>query len=49
MVLSREAVCLDGLAVRVQRPAGWANQKVVYDAKRHTHTAQGHVTLQPAA
>jgi hypothetical protein len=25
----------------VQRPCGWANQKVLYDAKRHTHTAQG--------
>jgi DDE superfamily endonuclease len=25
----------------VQRPSGWANQKVLYDAKRHTHTAQG--------
>jgi hypothetical protein len=25
----------------VQRPRGWANQKVLYDAKRHTHTAQG--------
>jgi DDE superfamily endonuclease len=36
-----EAVCLDGLATRVQRPCGWANQKVVYDAKRHAHTAQG--------
>ena len=36
-----EAVCLDGLATRVQRPLGWANQKVLYDAKRHTHTAQG--------
>jgi hypothetical protein len=36
-----EAVCLDGLATRVQRPRGWANQKVLYDAKRHTHTAQG--------
>jgi hypothetical protein len=36
-----EAVCVDGLATRVQRPAGWANQKVLYDAKRHTHTAQG--------
>jgi hypothetical protein len=22
-------------------PVGWANQKVLYDAKRHTHTAQG--------
>jgi hypothetical protein len=36
-----EAVCLDGLATRVQRPRGWANQKVLYDAKRHGHTAQG--------
>jgi hypothetical protein len=36
-----EAVCLDGLATRVQRPRGWANQKVLYDAKRHAHTAQG--------
>jgi len=34
-------VCVDGLAVRVQRPAGWAAQKVVYDTKRHAHTAQG--------
>jgi hypothetical protein len=25
----------------VQRPAGWANQKVLYDGKRHVHTAQG--------
>ncbi|HVD15512.1 MAG TPA: hypothetical protein VNK73_13850 [Actinomycetota bacterium] len=33
--------CVDGLATRVQRPAGWANQKVLYDAKRHAHTAQG--------
>jgi hypothetical protein len=36
-----EAVCVDGLATRVQRPAGWANQKVLYDPKRHSHTAQG--------
>jgi DDE superfamily endonuclease len=36
-----EAVCLDGLGTRVQRPCGWANQKVLYDPKRHTHTAQG--------
>jgi hypothetical protein len=41
MALSGEAVCVDGLATRVQRPGGWANQKVLYDAKRHTHTAQG--------
>jgi hypothetical protein len=41
MALSGEAVCVDGLATRVQRPRGWANQKVLYDAKRHIHTAQG--------
>jgi len=41
MALSGEAVCVDGLATRVQRPRGWANQKVLYDAKRHAHTAQG--------
>ena len=41
MARSGEAVCLDGLATRVQRPRGWANQKVLYDPKRHTHTAQG--------
>jgi hypothetical protein len=41
MASSGEAVCVDGLATRAQRPAGWGNQKVLYDAKRHTHTAQG--------
>jgi hypothetical protein len=41
MATSGEAVCVDGLAPRVQRPRGWGNQKVLYDAKRHTHTAQG--------
>jgi DDE superfamily endonuclease len=41
MAAAGEAVCVDGLATRVQRPRGWANQKVLYDAKRHTHTAQG--------
>jgi hypothetical protein len=41
MAHTGEAVCLDGLATRMQRPRGWANQKVLYDAKRHTHTAQG--------
>ncbi len=41
MACAGEAVCVDGLATRVQRPRGWANQKVLYDAKRHTHTAQG--------
>jgi hypothetical protein len=41
MAASAEAVCVDGLATRVQRPRGWANQKVLYDAKRHSHTAQG--------
>jgi DDE superfamily endonuclease len=41
MAQTGEAVCLDGLATRVQRPKGWANQQVLYDAKRHAHTAQG--------
>jgi DDE superfamily endonuclease len=41
MAHTGEAVVVDGLATRVQRPSGWANQKVVYDAKRHAHTAQG--------
>jgi DDE superfamily endonuclease len=41
MVRCGEAVVVDGLATRVQRPGGWANQKVLYDAKRHAHTAQG--------
>jgi hypothetical protein len=41
MAASGEAVVVDGLATRVQRPRSWANQKVLYDAKRHTHTAQG--------
>ena len=41
MAHSGEAILVDGLATRVQRPAGWANQKVLYDTKRHAHTAQG--------
>jgi hypothetical protein len=41
MAATSEAVCIDGLATRVQRPRSWANQKVLYDAKRHAHTAQG--------
>src|SRR6266545_1376101 len=41
MAASGEAVLVDGLGTRVQRPRGWANQKVLYDAKRHAHTAQG--------
>jgi DDE superfamily endonuclease len=41
MAATGEPVLVDGLATRVQRPAGWANQKVLYDAKRHSHTAQG--------
>jgi hypothetical protein len=41
MAAAGEAVCLDGLATRVQRPRGWTNQKVLYDFKRHAHTAQG--------
>jgi len=41
MAAAGEAVCVDGLATRVQRPCGWGNQKVLYDCKRHAHTAQG--------
>jgi DDE superfamily endonuclease len=41
MTQTGEAVCVDGLATRVQRPRSWANQKILYDAKRHAHTAQG--------
>ena len=45
MARSGQAVCVDGLATRVQRPSGWANQKVLYDAKRHAHIAQGLVAV----
>jgi DDE superfamily endonuclease len=41
MTTAGEAVVVDGLATRVQRPASWTNQKVLYDAKRRAHTAQG--------
>jgi hypothetical protein len=41
MAATGVAAVVDGLATRVQRPRSWANQKVLYDAKRHTHTAQG--------
>ena len=41
MARAGEAVLVDGLGTRVQRPRGWANQKVLDDAKRHTHSAQG--------
>jgi hypothetical protein len=41
MARSGEAVLVDGFGTRVQRPRGWTNQKVLYDAKRHAHTAQG--------
>jgi hypothetical protein len=34
MAATSEAVCINGLATRVQRPRSWANQKVLYDAKR---------------
>jgi hypothetical protein len=34
MARSGEAVVVDGLATRVQRPSAWVNQKVLYDAKR---------------
>jgi hypothetical protein len=41
MARAGEAVLLDGLGTRVQRPRGWGNQKMLYDTKRHSHTAQG--------
>jgi len=41
MARTGEAVLVDGLGTRVQRPSGWANQKVLYNGKRHVHTAQG--------
>ncbi len=41
MARTGEAVCVDGLATRVQRPRSWINQKVLYDTKRHAHTGQG--------
>jgi hypothetical protein len=41
MAAAGEAVLVDGLATRVQRPRGWANHKVWYNTKRHAHTAQG--------
>jgi hypothetical protein len=39
MAAAGEAVVIGGLATRVQRPREWGNQKVLYDAKRHAHTA----------
>ena len=36
MAQAGEAVRLDGLATQVQRPCGWASQKVLYDFKRHS-------------
>jgi DDE superfamily endonuclease len=41
MAATGEAVVVDGLATRVQRPTSSANQKVLDDAKRHAHSAQG--------
>ena len=41
MAATGEAAVLDGLATRGQRPRSWANQKLLDDAKRHPHTAQG--------
>ena len=41
MAATSGEVVVDGLATRVRRPRGWANQDVLYDAKRHSHTAQG--------
>jgi hypothetical protein len=41
MAVTGEPVLVDGLATRVQRPREWGNQKMLYDTKRHLHTAQG--------
>jgi hypothetical protein len=41
MATSGGAILVDGLATRVPRPREWVNQKVLYDAKRRAHTAQG--------
>jgi hypothetical protein len=41
MAQADEAVCIDGLATRVQRPAGWANPKALYDRKRHATPPRG--------
>jgi hypothetical protein len=42
MAQTGEVVVVEGLATPgVQRPAGWGNQTVLYNAKRHAHTAQG--------
>jgi DDE superfamily endonuclease len=41
MAAAGEAVVVDGLATRAQRPRSRANQNVLYDPKRHAHTAQG--------
>ncbi len=41
MARAGEAVVVDGLATRVQRPRSWATRRCSCDAKRHTHTAQG--------
>jgi hypothetical protein len=38
IAVAGEAVCVAGLATRVQRPCGWANRKVLYDPERHIHT-----------
>jgi hypothetical protein len=40
MAAAGEAVLVDGLGTRVQRPRGWANRQVLDDARRHTHTAR---------
>ena len=40
MAATGEPVLVDGLATRVQRPRDWGNQKVLYDTKRHLHTAR---------
>ena len=41
MARAGEAVLVDGLGTGCNGPGDGRNQKVLYDAKRHTHTAQG--------
>jgi len=41
MARAGEAVLVDGLGTRVQRPRAGPTSRVLDDAKRHTHTAQG--------
>jgi hypothetical protein len=41
MAASGEAMVVDRLATRVQRPCGWTTRRCPRDAERHSHTARG--------